>query len=162
VRCTTPTLMPHNGDDETSRRGAVPGEYTVKRRGRAVPNFPVRRGDGRGDGDGGDGGESYARRTTKRLTGGAGLPAGGSARERAAGRWGRLISERERGSEAAARARERADNGPKGRRSAGARGEAAAAWARSSPTRGERVFSFTFYFLIPISIFVSFPFEQFI
>jgi hypothetical protein len=38
-----------------------------------VPNFPVRRGDGRGDG-----GESYAR-TTTRLTGGAGLPAGGSA-----------------------------------------------------------------------------------
>jgi hypothetical protein len=70
-----------------------------------VPNFPVRRGDGRGDGDGGDGGESYARRTTKRLTGGAGLPAGGSARERAAGRWGRLVSKRERGSRAAARAR---------------------------------------------------------
>jgi hypothetical protein len=86
--------------------GAVPGEYTVKRRGRAVPNFPVRRGDGRGDGDGGDGGESYTRRTTKRLTGGAGLPAGGSARERAAGRWGRLVSERERGGAERLRARE--------------------------------------------------------
>jgi hypothetical protein len=71
--------------------GAVPGEYTVKRRGRAVPNFPVRRGDGRGDS-----GESYARRTTKRLTDGAGLPAGGSTRERAAGRWDQLVSERER------------------------------------------------------------------
>jgi hypothetical protein len=163
VRCTAPALMPHSDDDETSRRGAVPGEYTVKRQGRAVPNFPVRRGDGRGDDDGGDGGESYARRTTKRLTGGTGLPTGGSVRERAAGRWGRLVSERERGSGAAARARERAGNGPKGRRSASARGgEAAVAWAGSSPARGERVFSFTFYFLIPISIFVSFPFEQFI
>jgi hypothetical protein len=158
VRCTTPALMPHSGDDETSRRGAVPGEYTVKRRGRAVPNFPVLRGDGRGDG-----GESYARRTTKRLTGGAGLLAGGSAQERAAGRWGRLVSERERGSGADARGRERAGNGPKGRRSTSARGgEAAAAWAGSSPARGERVFSFTFYFLIPISFFVSFPFGQFI
>jgi hypothetical protein len=125
-----------------------------------VPNFLVRRGDGRGDGDGGDDSESYARRTTKRLTGGSGLPAGGSARERAAGRWGRLVSERERerGSGAAALARERASNGPKGRRSAGARGEAAAAWAGSSPARGERVFSFTFYFLIPISIFCIFSF----
>jgi hypothetical protein len=158
VRCTALSLMPHSGDDETSRRGAVPGDYTVKRQGRAVPNFPVRRGDGRGDGDGGDGDESYARRTTKRLTGGAGLPAEGSARERAAGRWGRLVSETERGSRAAARVRERAGNGPKGRRSAGARGEAAAAWAGSSPARGERVFSFTFYFLIPISIFCIFSF----
>jgi hypothetical protein len=70
----------------------------------------------------------------------------------------RLVSERERGSGAAARARERAGNGLKGKRSAGTRGgEAAAAWAGS---RG--FFSFTFYFLIPISIFVSFPFEQFI
>jgi hypothetical protein len=33
---------------------------------------------------------------------------------------------------------------------------------RIQPSRGERVFSFSFYFLIPISIFVSFPFEQFI
>jgi hypothetical protein len=123
-----------------------------------VPNFPVRRGDGRGDGDGGDGGESYTRRTTKRLTGGAGLPAGGSARERAAGRWGRLVSERERGGAERLRARE---SGPAmGQKGGEARarggGTAAAAWARSSPARGRRVFSFTFYFLIPISIFVFF------
>jgi hypothetical protein len=45
---------------------------------------------------GGDRDEPYAGRTTKRLTGGAGLPAGVSTRERAAGRWGRLVSERER------------------------------------------------------------------
>jgi hypothetical protein len=51
----------------------------------------------------------------KRLTGGAGLPARGSAREGVAGRCGRLVSEREGGEcGAAARARERAINGPKG------------------------------------------------
>jgi hypothetical protein len=44
---------------------------------------------------GGDRGEPYAGRTTKRLTGGAGLPVGAGARERAAGRWGWLVSERE-------------------------------------------------------------------
>jgi hypothetical protein len=108
--------------------GAVPGEYTVKRRGRAVPNFPVRRGDGRGDDDGGDGdggddGESYARRTTKRMTGGASLPAGGSTRERAAGRWDRLVSGREREGRAE-RLRVRGSRPAMGRKgvSAGARG----------------------------------------
>jgi hypothetical protein len=112
-----------------------------------VPKFPVRRGDGRGDDDGGDDGESYARRTTKRLTGGAGLPAGGSARERAAGRWGWLVSERERGSGAAARARESGPTmGRKGGEARARGGEAAAAWAASSPSRGERVFSFYFLF----------------
>jgi hypothetical protein len=45
---------------------------------------------------GGDRDEPYVGRTTKRLTGGVGLPAGVSARERAAGRWGRLVSERKR------------------------------------------------------------------
>jgi hypothetical protein len=44
---------------------------------------------------GGDRDEPYAGRTTRRLTGGAGLPAGVSARERAAGGWGRFVSERE-------------------------------------------------------------------
>jgi hypothetical protein len=61
-------------------------------------------GEGMGEGTGemegtsvgGDCDEPYAGRTTKRLTGGAGLPAGVSARERAAGEWGRLVSERER------------------------------------------------------------------
>jgi hypothetical protein len=112
-----------------------------------VPNFPVRRGDGRGDGDGGDGGESYARRTTKRLTGGAGLPAGGSARERAAGRWGRLVSKRERGSRAAARARagqQWAEREEKCGREGG--GPAPAAGAGPSPARGEK--GFLFYLFI--------------
>jgi hypothetical protein len=62
----------------------------------------------------GDRDEPYVGRTTKRLTGGAGLPAGVSARERAAGGCGRLVSERERERGAAARARKQAENGPKG------------------------------------------------
>jgi hypothetical protein len=70
-------------------------------------------GEGMGEGTGemegtsvgGDCDEPYAGRTTKRLTGGAGLPAGVSARERAAGEWGRLVSEREREHGATAHAR---------------------------------------------------------
>jgi hypothetical protein len=121
--------MPHNGDDETSRRGAVPGEYTVKRRGRAVPNFPVRRGDGRGDGDGGDSGESYARRTTKQLTGGAGLLAGGRARE--SGWQVGSARQREREGERSGCARARAGRQWVEREEKRGRegGEAAAAWA---------------------------------
>jgi hypothetical protein len=102
------------------------------------------------------------RKTTKRLTGGAGLPARGSAREGVAGRWGRLVSEREGGErEAAARARDGLAMGRKGEARARGGGEAAAAWAIFSPAGG-RAFAFSFYFLIPISIFVSFLFEQFI
>jgi hypothetical protein len=102
MRCTVPALMPHSGDDETSRRGQHRARTRSSGEDGAVPNSPMRRGDGRGDGDGGDGdggdgGESYARRTTKRLTGGAGLRARGSAREGAVGRWGRLVSESEGG-----------------------------------------------------------------
>jgi hypothetical protein len=96
VRCTTPALMPHSGDDETSRRGRYQARTRSSGEDGAVSIYPVRRGDGRGDDDGGDGGASYARKTTKRLTGGAGLPARGSVREGVAGRWGRLVSERER------------------------------------------------------------------
>ena len=113
-----------------------------------MPNFPVRQGDGRGDGDGGDGGESYARRTTKRLTGGAGLPAGGSARERAAGRWGRLVSKRERGSGAAARARagqQWAEREEKCGREGGG-GRRPRHGLDPAQLGGKRVFSFTFLF----------------
>jgi hypothetical protein len=133
--------------------GAVPGEYTVKRRGRAVPNFPVRRGDGRGDDDGGDGdggddGESYARRTTKRMTGGASLPAGGSTRERAAGRWDRLVSGREREGRAE-RLRVRGSRPAMGRKgvSAGARGgEGGRGMGRIQPSWGGEGFLFFFLF----------------
>jgi hypothetical protein len=97
VRCTTPALMPHSGDDETSRRGGGgggtgQGRDQAARTGRCqTPLCGEGMGDG-GDDDGGDGGASYARKTTQWLTGGAGLPARGSAREGAAARWGRLIS----------------------------------------------------------------------
>jgi hypothetical protein len=87
--------MPHSGDDETLWRGRYRARTQSSGEDGAVPNSPVRRGDGRGDSDGGDNGVSYARKMTKRLTGGAGLPARGSAREGATGRWGRLVSERE-------------------------------------------------------------------
>jgi hypothetical protein len=159
VRCTTPALMPHSGGDGTSRRGWYRARTWSSGEDGAVLNSPVRRGDD----DGGDGGASYVRKTTKRLTGGAGLPARGSAREGVAGRWGRLVSEREGGEHGAAtRVRERAGNGSKGGEArARGGGEAAAAWVGFIPVGG-RAFSFSFYFLIPISIFVSFLFEQFI
>jgi hypothetical protein len=102
VRCIAPALMSHSGDDETSRRGRYWARTRSSGEDGAVPNSPVRRGDGRGDGDGGDGGASYARKTTKRLTSGAGLPARGSAREGVAGRWRWLVSEREGGERGAA------------------------------------------------------------
>jgi hypothetical protein len=117
----------------------------------AMPNSPVRRGDGRGDdggGDdgGGDGGASYVRKTTTRPTGGAGLPARGSARERVAGRWGWLVSERERGG---ARGSGSAI-GPKGgsastRERGGGRG-----LGRIRPSRGG---AFSFFFLFSKSHF---------
>jgi hypothetical protein len=49
--------MPHSGDDETVRRsGAVQGRGHSGED-EAVPNFPMRRGDGvRGRGEGEDGG----------------------------------------------------------------------------------------------------------
>jgi hypothetical protein len=69
-----------------------------------VPNSSCVARGRRGDGDGGDGGASYARKTT-RLTDGAGLPVRGSARERGAVRWGWLAREREGGERAGGFAR---------------------------------------------------------
>jgi hypothetical protein len=155
--------MPHSGDDETSRRGWYRARTRSSGEDGAVPNSPVRRGDGRGDGDGGDGGESYARRTMKRLTGGVGLPARGSAREGAAGRWGRLVSEREGGEwGGCARGGAGQQLGRKGGVRARGGEEAAAVWAESSPARGE---GFLFFFLFSNSYFpflYFFSFEQFI
>jgi hypothetical protein len=74
--------MPHSGDDETARRGRYRARTRSSGKDRAVPNSAVRRGVGEGTGAmegttvGGDRDEPYAGRTTKRLTGGAGLPAG--------------------------------------------------------------------------------------
>jgi hypothetical protein len=48
------------------------------------------------------------------------------------------------------------------RRSAGAREGEAAGLGRESAQQGGGFFSFSFYFPIPISLFASFSFEQFI
>jgi hypothetical protein len=135
--------MLHSGDDETSRWGRYWARTRSSGKDGAVPNSSVWRGDGRGDGD-----ASYARKTTKRLTGGAGLPARGSAREGVAGRWGRLVSEREGGERGAAAARGSGPTmGRKGEARARGGGEADAAWAGFSPVGGERELSlFPFIF----------------
>jgi hypothetical protein len=101
------------------------------------------------------------RRTTTWLTGWATLPVGVIASEGEADGWGRFVSERERAQGGLARAREQAGNGPREGSCGREGGEVAAAWAGFSPARGEG-FSFSFYFLIPLSIFISFSFEQLI
>jgi hypothetical protein len=85
----------------------------------------------------------------KQLTSGATLPEGVSARERAAGRWGWLVSERWAGCGAGWRARGGRPEMGRERRSAAARGGGkAAGLGRGSAQQGEgRVFSpflFTF------------------
>jgi hypothetical protein len=83
------------------------------------------------------------------------------ARERAADGWGRLASERRAGCGAGWRARRQAEDGPSaeecGRVGRGGRGF----WAgiRSSRER-RRFFSFSFYFLIPISHFAPFSLNK--
>jgi hypothetical protein len=103
------------------------------------------------------------RRTTTWLTGGATLPMGVIASEGEADGWGRFVSERERERRAGWRARGSRPEMGRGKGVAGARGggEVAATWAGFSPARGEG-FSFSFYFIIPLSIFISFSFEQLI
>jgi hypothetical protein len=99
----------------------------------------------------------------KQLTSGATLLVGVSARER-----GRLTGgdvSPVRGRESAGRAGARAGAGRRwaeGRMSAGARGDAAAGLGRETAQQGGGVFSFSFYFLNPISLFASFSFEQII
>jgi hypothetical protein len=100
MRCTAPELMPHNGDDETARRGRYRARTRSIGEDGAVPNFPVRRGDGRGDEAregtvvGGDRGED------EEVTDGWGQSASGSDRERGRGggadKWGRHVSVRGR------------------------------------------------------------------
>jgi hypothetical protein len=88
----------------------------------------------------------------KRLTGGAGLPVGASARERAAGRWGWLVSEREAGRGAGWRARRQAGSGPREEERGRAGGGTAAGLGRESAQQGEEKV-FLFFFLLSNSYF---------
>jgi hypothetical protein len=95
---------------------------------------------------GGDRGEPYAGRTTKRLTGGAGPPVGASERE--SGWQVGLACQRERGGvrSGLARARRQAGDGPKEEEERGREGEVAAGLGRESAQQGGRVFLFFFLF----------------
>jgi hypothetical protein len=95
------------------------------------------------------------------LTGGATLPVGVIASKGEADGWGRFVKERESAGRAGARtgAGRKWAEGRESRARGG--GKAVAAWAGFSPARGEGFF-FSFYFLIPLSIFISFSFEQLI
>ena len=60
-----------------------------------------------------------------------------------------------------ARARSQAGSGPKEEERGRRRGGESRVWVESRPSRGRRrLFSFSFYILIPISHFVSFSLEQ--
>ena len=82
---------------------------------------------------------------TKRLAGGAGLPVEASVRERAAGRWGWLVSEREAECGAGWRARGGRPGVGRERRSAGAWEGEAAGLGRDSVQQGEEK-AFLFFF----------------
>jgi hypothetical protein len=151
--------MSHSGDDETPRWGG-----TGQGRGQAARTGRCRTllcGEGMGEGTAIEGttmegtAVSYVRKTTTRLTGGAGLPARGSARERVAGRWGWLVSERVRGgAQAAARAGAGQLLGRKGKRGARERG-GGRGMGRIRPSRGG---SFLFLFSKSHFHFCSFSF----
>jgi hypothetical protein len=160
VRCTTPEF----NVAQQRRRDRTVGRYRARTRSSgedgAVPNFSVRRGDGRGDEamEGtvveGDRDEPYAGRTTGRLTGGAGLPAGVSAQESDGESGWRVGSARQRERESTGRAGARVEAG---RRWAerGSRGREGGKRPRHgldlAQLGGERVslFLFIFQFLYP-------------
>jgi hypothetical protein len=119
-----------------------------------VPNSSCVARGWRGGGDGGDGGASYARKTT-RLTGGAGLPVRGSARERG---WQVGLAcqrERRRGARGRLRAREWAgywaERRMRGREGGG--GGGGHGMGQIWPSRGDKSF---FFFLFIFNN--SFPF----
>jgi hypothetical protein len=87
------------------------------------------------------------------------------ARDGAADGWGRLVSESERAQGGLARVRESGPEMDRGKGSCGREGgESGRGMGWIQPSRGEGgLFSFSFYFLIPLSIFyISFSFEQLI
>jgi hypothetical protein len=173
VRCTAPEF----NAAQRRRRDRTAGRYRARTLSSgedgAVPNFSVRRGDGRGDGAmegtmvGGDRDEPYVGRTTRRLTGGAGLPAGVSAREsdgESGWRVG-MAHQREKGRAQGglARVRRQAGDGPKGGVAGARGGDAAAAWLGFGPARGREGFLFFFLFSqILYPFFIPFSFEQLI
>jgi hypothetical protein len=129
VRRTVPELMPHSGDDETTRwwcrartrplrrgRGGAQLPCAARRRRRGQRRWPEVTVMGRTRGGG--------RRTTKWLTTGAGLPVGVSVRERGrlAGGVGSSARERERERRAGWRARGSRPEMGRGEGVAGARG----------------------------------------
>jgi hypothetical protein len=91
--------MPHSGDDETARRGRYGARTRSSGEDGALPNFSVRRGDGRGDGArtvaGGDHGK-VVRGEDEKVTDGWGPSASGSGREQGRGggadKWGQHVS----------------------------------------------------------------------
>jgi hypothetical protein len=82
----------------------------------------------------------------KQLNGGAGLPVGGGARERAAGRWDRLVNEREREEWSGCAREKQAKKGPKGGETQARGGGRAAAHGLDSAQQGGGFSLFLFIF----------------
>jgi hypothetical protein len=161
VSCTAPAITAAQRHRRDLTAGAVPASTLVKGGGTGRCQTSLcgeKTEEGTEVMAGGDRGEPYAGRTTKRLTGGAGLPVGASARE--SGWQMGLACQRERGGvrSGLARARRQAGDGAKEEEERGREGEAAAGLGQEPAQQGERVFPFSFYFLIPISFFVFFFF----
>jgi hypothetical protein len=160
VRCTTPELMPHSGDDETARRAVPCKDVGAAARTGRCQTFLC--GEGMGEGTGRGGGrwpevtaaKPYLARTTRRLTGGASLPGGAVASEgEGAGtdEWGRRVSvcECERGV---------GRRWAEGKEVAGAReGERPRRWAGFGPARGREGF-FLFFLFFQILYSFLYPF----
>jgi hypothetical protein len=157
--------MPHSGDDEIARRGGTGQGRGHNGEDGAVPNFPVRRGDGRGDEArertvvGGDRDEAV-RDEDDGVADWWGQPASGSGRE-----WGeglRRLTSGDGVSVGAVACVEWARGGRRGGSRARTGESGRGRGLESAQLRGEKGFSFSFYFPISISIFISFSFEQLI
>jgi hypothetical protein len=147
--------MPHSGGDETARRGSVVQGRGHSGEDEAVPNFPVRRGDGAGERTvvGGDRGEVVRGEGMGWLTGGVSLSA---VRGRERGRGWRRLASGDGLSAGVVAHTEWAGSGPRGGEVASARGEWPRVWAGNRPSLGGRKVSpflflfsnFYFYFYI--------------
>jgi hypothetical protein len=151
--------MPHSGDDEIARRGGTGQGRGHNGEDGAVPNFPVRRGDGRGDEArertvvGGDRDEAV-RDEDDGVADWWGQPASGSGRE-----WGeglRRLTSGDGVSVGAVACVEWAIGGRRGGGRERGREKAAAGVGWNRPNYGERkvspflfIFQFLFLFLYP-------------